>query len=94
MAASWDTCSVCYCRSIHDGYFSHSLRLLKFIVGDLCLTDQNAAADTLDQVTADGTEPPSGEGALPAMTNDDELRSYFLGDIGNFLPRISGFHWR
>jgi len=40
--------------------FTRLLQLLKFIVADLRLTDQDAAAETLDQVTADGPEPPSG----------------------------------
>ena len=42
------------------GVFTRLLQLLKFVVADLRLTDQDAAAETLDQITADRPEPPSG----------------------------------
>jgi hypothetical protein len=78
--------------SVRDSaHFSRLLELLKLIVADLSLTDQDTAAETLDQVTADRPEPPSGQWPLRAMTNNDELRPYFLGDICNFLPWITRF---
>src|SRR3954452_21443052 len=95
MRCFWKTLLVCrYRRRIDGGHFNHSLHLLKLIVADLGLTDEYAAAQTLDQVTADGTEPPSGEWALGAMTHNYQVRTYFLGDLGNFGCRITGFYSR
>jgi len=47
-------------RWIRGWHFTRLLQLLKFIVTDLSLTDQDTATETLDQVTADRPEPPSG----------------------------------
>jgi hypothetical protein len=47
--------------SVRDSaHFSRLLELLKLIVADLSLTNQDTATETLDQVTADRPEPPSG----------------------------------
>src|SRR5580692_11548397 len=78
-------------RWIRGWHFTRLLQLLKFILADLRLGNQNAAAKTLDQVAADRAEPPSCQRPLRPMTNDDKVCSDFFCEFCNFLPGISSF---
>jgi hypothetical protein len=73
-------------RWIRGWYFTRLLQLLKFIIADLRLSNQDAAAKTLNQVAADRAEPPSCQRPLRAMTNDDKVCSDFFCELYNFCP--------
>src|SRR5271165_6492281 len=78
-------------RRISSWRFTRLLQLLKFVVADLRLGNQDAAAKTLDQVAADRAEPPSCQRPLRPMTNDDKVCSDFFCEFCNFLSGISSF---
>jgi hypothetical protein len=78
-------------RWISGWHFARLLQQLKFIVADLRLSDQDTAAETLDQITADRPEPPSCQRSLWPMTNDDKVCSNFFREFCNSLPGITSF---
>src|SRR6478735_12196139 len=64
------------------------LQPLEFGVADLGLGDQYAAAQALDEIAADRTEP-ARQRSLRAMADHDEMRADFLGDFGDLLAGIA-----